>query len=479
MTKKIGNTTTTITHGAFNNANNYQFSGTFAWPANTDSMIISSKPIAAWGNGTVSTTGSSVTIYKPSNCPSQPGVAKSVSCVNTAPGNGSGTIVLTLTNDAGPYGADVTFKVYNVDQTTGGTNHTVSSGGSKTVTFTGIADGSHFVKIVVVGSNADKTQNFTVDCDAPVPSVTNTATCANGDGQVVVTLNNAGGEAVTFAVTDPTTNTVENVTVNANSSKTRTFGGFADGTHTVVIKIGQADYSQTFTVDCDHAAPRASSTVACSNNDGSVTITLANDGTEAITFKVTNPFTGIVQDVPVGIHASTTVTFGGFSDGTHTVTVTAGGQDYSQTFSVNCDLAPSYSYTETCVNGDGSVDVTMKNDGDDVNAIFVLDNVSHTLAPGETKVVTIGALADGSHDISLFVNGVDKTFTIVVDCDRPGQPAVEIATSCVNEDGQVIVTLKNIGGQLPITFIVEGQSYLVPANSDFRSPSPVCSTAHA
>ena len=40
--KQIGNTTTQIGSGAFNNANNYQFSDTFAWPANTDSMIISS-----------------------------------------------------------------------------------------------------------------------------------------------------------------------------------------------------------------------------------------------------------------------------------------------------------------------------------------------------------------------------------------------------------------------------------------------------
>ena len=31
--KTVGNTTTQIAQGAFNNANNYQFSGTFAWPA--------------------------------------------------------------------------------------------------------------------------------------------------------------------------------------------------------------------------------------------------------------------------------------------------------------------------------------------------------------------------------------------------------------------------------------------------------------
>ena len=322
--KVVNGTTTTITHGEFKASNNYQFSGTFDWPAGVNSMTIKSTPIAKWGNGNTSKTGNSVTISKPANCPSQPGVSKSVSCVNTAPGNGSGTVNLTLTNAAGPYGSSVVFKVYNVDQTTGGTNHTVASGATKTVTFTDIADGSHFVKILVVGPpQIDKTQNFNVDCDSPLPSVTKAAKCANGDGEVTVTLNNAGGEAVTFKVTNPTTLAVEDVTVNANSSKTRTFSGFADGTYTVVIKVGSTDYSQTFTVDCDHPAPAVKSNVVCANNDGTVEITLSNNGTEAVVFQVTNPATNVVQSVPVGIGGSTTLTFGGFTDGTHTVTITA------------------------------------------------------------------------------------------------------------------------------------------------------------
>ena len=148
------------------------------------------------------------------------------------------------------------------------------------------------------------------------------------------------------------------------------------------------------------------------------------------------------------------------------MTVTADGQDFTQTFTVHCDLDPSFSHSETCVNGDGSVDVTMTNNGDDVDALFVLDGVSYTLAPGATKVVTLGGLADGSHLVPLTVNGVDKSFSVIVDCDRPGQPAVEIAQSCANEDGVVVVTLKNIGGQLPLTFTVQGTNYVVPANSN-------------
>ena len=463
--KKIGNTTTQIGSGAFDNANNYQFSGTLVWPANTASMIISSQPYAAWGNGVVSNVGSSVTIYKPTNCPNQPAVTKSVSCVNPGPGSGDGQVVLTLTNNAGLYGSDAIFKVYNPDQTTLFTNYTVLSGGSTPVTFSGLADGSHTVKILVGAT--DYSQTFTVDCDSPIPAVTSTSGCANGDGEVVITLKNTGGEAVVFDVTNPTTLVVQHVTVNANSTATRTFGGFADGQHTVTVKVGYTDFSQTFTVDCDHPLPKVTSAVVCGNDhDGSVTITLANEGTEAVVFQVTNPNTGGVENVPVGIGGSATRTYGGFSDGAHSVAITADGKDYTQTFTVNCDLAPSYSHIETCANGDGNVAVTMVNNGDDLDAVFMLDGVSYTLAPGATKVITLTGLADGSHLVPLTVNGADKSFTITVDCDRPGEPAADVAVSCANEDGVVVVTLHNIGGQLPLTFTVQGTNYVVPANSD-------------
>jgi uncharacterized repeat protein (TIGR01451 family)/LPXTG-motif cell wall-anchored protein len=348
-----GGSPSEVAAGAFNDANNYQFSGTFAWPTGANTVLVGSRPVGLWGNGALSTEGSSVTLTKPSDCPSQPGVAQAVSCINnTSPGNGEGRIVVTLTNAAGPYGSPVTFSVYNVDQTSGGTDYTVVSGGSQLVTFSGIADGQHFVKISVVGPPViDKTQNFSVDCDQPMPAVTNTATCVNGDGQVVVTLTNTGGEAVVFNVTNPTTNVVEPVTVNANSSATRTFGGFADGTHTIVVEVGTTNYSQTFTVDCDHPAPGASSTVVCSDNDGTVTITLTNTGTEAVVFHVTNPITQAIEDVAVGSGGSETVSYGGFSDGSYTVTISAQGQDYSQTFSVDCD--PTFGVTAVCNSGSG------------------------------------------------------------------------------------------------------------------------------
>ena len=55
----------------------------------------------------------------------------------------------------------------------------------------------------------------------------------------------------------------------------------------------------------------------CSDNDGTVTITLTNTGTEAVVFQVTNPITSVVTDVTVGAGGSVPVSFGGFSDGVH------------------------------------------------------------------------------------------------------------------------------------------------------------------
>ena len=57
------------------------------------------------------------------------------------------------------------------------------------------------------------------------------------------------------------------------------------------------------------------------------TVTLKNEGTEAVVFHVTNPNTGVVEDVPVGIGATTTRTYGGFSDGAHSVTISADGKN--------------------------------------------------------------------------------------------------------------------------------------------------------
>jgi hypothetical protein len=458
-------------HGAYTVANNFQFTGTFTWPTGANSITLTATAMAKWGNNTAAgDSRTTATIVKPTNCGGTPGVTKSVSCVGGTV-NGSGTVVFTFTNTASsPFAGAVTYTIPAFNGTALQT-FTVVKGASVTKTFTGVPDGTYTVLITsgVSPNTTAQTQTFTVDCDSPVPSVSNVASCNAGNGKIIVTLTNSGGEAVTFAVTPPTGGAPTNYTVAANSSTPVTFSGLADATYTIVVTVGATHYDQTFTVDCDHPAPAVSSQASCdaASHDGSVVITLSNvAGTEGVTFKVTNPFTNVVSDVVVAAGASTTRTFTGFTDGTHTVTITVPGDNtnYSQTFTVACDLAPSYSYTQACVSGDGQLSVTLKNDGDDVNAVFVLQGVSHTLTPGQSLVVVLGPLADGTQTIALTVNGANKNFQVTIDCDRPGQPAADVGQICANEDGTAIITLKNVGGQLPLTFIVNGTSYDVPAN---------------
>ena len=467
-------------HGAYTTANNYQFSGTFTWPTGANSITIKAKAIANWGNGAAGgDSRTTATITKPTNCGGTPTVTKDVTCVAGTPGNGAGKVVFTFTNPAtSPFANAVTYNIPAFNGTAA-TSFTVAKGATVTKTYTPIADGSYTVNITSGSSSpyTPHTQTFTIDCDTPIPAVSNVASCVSSNGKIIVTLSNTGGEAVTFAVTPPTGGAPTNYTVNAGSSTPVTFTGMADATYTIVITIGGTHYDQTFTVDCDHPAPVVSSLASCDANshDGTVTITLSNTaGTEGVTFKVTNPFTNVISDVVVAAGASTTRTFSGFNDGTHTVTVTVPGNNtnFSQTFTVACDLAPSYSYTQECVSGDGQVTVTLKNDGDDVNAVFVLQGTTHTLTPGQTKPVVLGPFADGPRTITLTVNGVNKNFNVTIDCDRPGQPAVDVSQECADEDGVAIIILKNIGGQLPLSFYVNGNPvpYVVPANSQLPVP---------
>lgn len=458
-------------HGAYTTANGYSFSGTFTWPTGATSIKVTATAIAKWGNNSAAGDSRTTnTISKPTNCAGTPSVAKAVSCVAGTPGNGDGKVVFTFTNNGvGPFVAAVSYTIPAFSGVAA-TTFSVASGATVTKTYTPIADGSYTVLITSDTSPKTQTQTFTIDCDSPVPSVSNVASCNAGDGKIIVTLKNTGGESVVFAVTPPTGGSPSNYTVAAGGTKDVTFSGLADATYTILITANGANYNQTFTVDCDHPAPVVTSAASCDANshDGSVTVTLSNSaGTEAVTFNVTNPFTNAVEAVVVAAGGSTTRSFSGFSDGSRSVVISVPGNatNFTQTFTVACDLAPSFSYTSVCTSGDGVVTVTLKNDGDDVNATFVLQGTTHTLTPGQTKVVALPPFADGTANITLSVNGVNKNFSVTIDCDRPGQPAVDIAQVCANEDGTATLTLKNIGGQLPLTFVVNATPYSVPANS--------------
>ncbi len=473
-----GGGSTDIAHGAFNDANGYRFSGDFAWPSGATTVVVSSTPVGVWANGNTSTGGDSVTVTRPSNCNTNPQVGKVLECTSTAPGNGDGTVTLTLTNPAGPFGKDATFDVYDPDQTSTSTSHTVAAGETDTVVFSGLGDGSHSVKVVVGGT--DLTQTFMVDCDSAVPSVTQSASCVAGTGSITVNLSNTGGDPVEFTVTDPITGQSETVAVEPNQSASRTFSGLADGQYVVGVAVGEMDLSQHFTVKCskgdDHPAdecdPRsaggfeasgnhASSTTttspttttttrpdpchpgtpgdasievakACADHDGQVTVSLkAIGGEEAIVFTV--------DGVPHSVAPNSTkdVVIGGLTDGRHTISVFAGDQDLSFVVDIACDLSPRVTITQQCVSFDGSVSLLLENLGDDVDATFTIDGVDHVLAPGSTETVVLDGLPDGDTVVTLSINGIEQDDIVVnFDCN----PVFEVVAECNTVDTQGAVT---------------------------------------
>ncbi len=465
----VNGTTNEIAQGHFDSANNYQFSGTFQWPSGANIITVSSIPVGVWGNGVVSNAGGSVDVSKPSNCPGQPAVSTAPSCTTPSPGHGDSTVVLTLSNPAGAFGSTVTFNVYNPDQTTTFTAYPVAAGQTQQVSFVGLTDGTHTVKIIVGG--VDKSQTFTVDCKSPIPATKVDVICANGDGDATVTLSNTGGEAVVFDITNPKDNSVEHVTVAADSSTTRTFTGLADGNYTVKIMVGTTDLSQAFTVACDQPGTGTISvTSACVDHDGQVTITLiATGGNQPVVFVVN----GTTYSVAPG--TTQDVVIGGLNDGSTPISVTANGNDLSFVASSTCDLQPSFSYVQTCANFDDTVSVTINNPGDDVAVTFTINGTNYTVAPGTSQTVLVDHLADGQNTITVAINGVaqqsivvtshcDATFVVTPICntvDTSGAVTTYWYTIVNSESSNIAITWDNGGSAV----VAAGQSIVVGSTS--------------
>ncbi len=221
-----------------------------------------------------------------------------------------------------------------------------------------------------------------------------------------------------------------------------------------------------FPGNCQHpGSPTVTSSVACVSGDGTITITLANNGdanTKPVHFEVTNPKDQSVTTRDVAVGQSETVSFAGFGDGSVTIPVTADGIHHDQTLTVKCDRpgVPEVSAAVACTNGNGDVTVTLANTGGDLPITFVVTDprtntpTTKVVAPGQTTTVVLSGFADGPVTIPVTADGAHQDQTVTVKCDRPGQPAVTSTVACANGNGDVTVTLANTGGDLPVTFVV-------------------------
>ena len=191
-------------------------------------------------------------------------------------------------------------------------------------------------------------------------------------------------------------------------------------------------------------------TQSCANEDGVVVVTLKNVGGQLpLTFTVE----GVDHVVPA--NSNVDVTIGGLLDGDHSISITQGTHDFSQVVSIKCDQAPTADYTQSCVEGanghsDGSVLVTLHNNGDDVAVTFTVNGTQYPVGPKASTNVTVGGLTDGSHHIAVLAGSLDLSFDVTVACDHPGEGSISTVATCANNDGTVTITLIATGGELPV-----------------------------
>ncbi len=443
----------------------YGFSGSFPYPAGAGYIEVRATAIGLWDNGAEPGDWRDFTITYTSSCPPQsPTVDLTVTCVNVTGATGDGQAVVTLKNPN--LNTSATFVLWSpsgVDETI-----VVGAGGTATRTFGPLADGSYSISYSVNGG--EKVQkNFTIDCDRPgTPVVLNSVECINKDGAVTVTMANTGGEPITFQIRKQGDASFESIVVAPGGTAARTYSGYTDGSHTVEVRVGDANFDQTFTVDCDDkpGTPKVTVSDVCADEDGTVSVLLENIGGQL-------PLTFIVNGTPhtVAANDSKTVTISGLSDGNHTITITQGQQDFSKTVDVNCDKAPTVTYVEKCTTGgetsDGQVVITLHNNGDDKDATFTINGGSViTVGPKDSKEVTVGPLADGPHTITITINGKTADSIVVdTDCDHPGTPSASATVECSEFDGVATVHLTNTGGETALTFTVNGNPVVVDGNS--------------
>lgn len=428
-----------VGHGSFSSDDGYQFSGHFSWPEGADRVVVSTEPKSDWGNGEKPDEEGhdEVELEKP-DCDGDAHVDHEQQCEERAPGYGDGEVTLTLSNPAGPFAHDVEFDVYDPDQDESHQTYTVPAGGEQQVTYHDLSDGHHHIK--VTKDDEDHSRDIEIDCDQQVPSVTASQACIAGDGAVTVNLFNTGGEVVTFVVEHPVTHAAEQIQVDPNGSASRTFSGLADGEYRVKVTSGDADLSQEFEVDCDHEVEPPMPPVECEAEHPTTTTV---DEHESSTTE------GETSSTAPGHESSSTsssVEQNPYSR-SYTTTTNAYTTTTKPSTSTSTTKPPTSSSTKPSTSTSGKPHES--------------SSTSSSVAEHPTSTTEHGSTTTDEHD---------STTTTVDEpgdehCPPPvdGQGTIQVAKVCADNDGTVTVTMTAIGA--PVTFVVEGTTYVVQPGS--------------
>lgn len=403
---------------------------------------------------------------------SMPSVETSQACVA-----GDGAITVNLANTGGDA---VEFTVEH--PVTGEVEHlTLQPNQSVSRTFSGLADGDYVVP--VYAGEQELTKQFTVDCDddegddpddecpsddesdssygasggdssssstdGEEPSSTETddegdceseppAECPDDGGDddhdgssTSTSTDTEGSYGVTRYSSTSSSSSTSSTEYEGSSSTDHDGSSSTDGEdHDGDDHDGDGDDDCD---DDDDAEGAVQVSKACVDHDGQVTITLVHvSGEDDLDFVVN----GVTYTVRPG--DTKDIVVGGLPDGTHHFSVMAGGQDLSFDVTVDCDLEPTVTVSQQCVDFDGSLSLVLKNLGDDVDAVFTIDDIEHVVAPLGSETVTFAGLPDGTTTITLAINGVEQPDIVAsFDCD----PAFDVVAECntIGSDGEVQV----------------------------------------
>lgn len=229
------------------------------------------------------------------------------------------------------------------------------------------------------------------------------------------------------------------------------------------------------------ATPTATIETACDattpgNGSGKVTVVLGNTGgpfAPSVTFRIYSPdqlVTYTTRTLAAG--GSTSVTFTGLEpDGAHFVKVsttsTYAGFPKTLDFTTDCDQpVPAVDFRQSCNGTTGDVTFTFTNTGGEpvtFHAVNPLTLVASDIVVGAggSETWTVTGLPNGTYPVSITAGSVDLSKTINVECLVTGTPSIETAQACSAFEGTVDVRLIVTGGNVPITFTVQGIDHVV------------------
>ncbi|HXI65375.1 MAG TPA: hypothetical protein VNH14_12800 [Gemmatimonadales bacterium] len=407
------------------------------------------------GNCTVS-GGTTQTALVPLGGSAQ--VAFTINCTSTGPTTGNLTVSTSTTgSNIDPDGYTVT-----VD---GGASQAIGANGS--VTFSGLAAGSHSVALSGVAGNCTVSGGSSRTVSVPAGGTATTSfaiSCTATTGNLTVSTSTTGSNLDPDGYT-ATVDGGASQAIGTNGSVT--FSGLSAGNHTVVLSgvagncTVSGGTSRTVSVPGGGAAT-ASFAISCAATTGNLTVSTSTTGSNLDPDGYTVTLDGGASQA-IGTNGS--VTFSGLSAGNHTVVLSgvaanctvSGGS--SRTVNVPSGGTASASFSITCAATpppSGNLAVTTNTTGSNLDP----DGYTVTLDGGASQAiatngsVTFSGLPAGSHTVVL--SGVAANCTVsggnsqTVNVPSGATATASFAITCAatNSNGSLTVTTSTTGSNL-------------------------------